>query len=100
MQLPIYAYCGGCLMKSNKLIDIICEHNEESLLADGFDDAIIGMVDNQHLVSPVVLYDKDKCIDILCKDMSREEAIEYLDFNVIGSYVGENTPMFAILFNK
>ena len=86
-------------MKSNKLTDIICEYNEDSLLADGFDEAIIGMVDGFNR-EPVVLYDKDKCIDILAKDMSREEAVEYFDFNVIGSYMGENTPKFAMLFNK
>ena len=86
-------------MKTNKLKDIICEYNEESMLADGVDDAIIGMVEdiNKH---PVVLYDKDKCIDILCRDMSREEAVEYFEYNVIGSYMGENTPKFAMLFNK
>ena len=86
-------------MKSNKLTDIICEYNEDSLLADGFDEAIIGMVDGFNR-EPVVLYDKDKCIDILAKDMSREEAVEYFDFNVIGAYMGENTPKFAMLFNK
>ena len=91
---------GKYLMKgSNKLVDIICDHNEESLLADGFDDAIIGMVEDFHH-TPVVLYDKDRCIDILAEDMPREEAIEYFEFNVIGSYVGENTPKFAMLFNK
>lgn len=79
--------------------ELIAEYNEESLLADGFDDAIIGIVDS-FSDNPVVLYDKDKCIDILCKDMSREEAIEYFNFNVMGAYMGDNTPKFAMLFNK
>lgn len=78
---------------------MIAEYNQESLLADGFDDAIIGIVDS-FSDNPVVLYDKDKCIDILCKDMSREEAIEYFNFNVMGAYMGDNTPKFAMLFNK
>ena len=42
---------------SKKLVDIIWDHNEEALLADGFDDAIIGMVEDFHH-TPVVLYDK------------------------------------------
>jgi len=79
--------------------ELIAEYNQESLLADGFDDAIIGIVDS-FSDNPVVLYDKDKCIDILCKDMSREEAIEYFNFNVMGAYMGDNTPKFAMLFNK
>ena len=78
---------------------MIAEYNQESLLADGFDDAIIGIVDS-FSDNPVVLYDKDKCIDILCKDMSREEAIEYFNFNIMGAYMGDNTPKFAMLFNK
>jgi hypothetical protein len=41
-----------------------------------------------------------KCIDILMKrdDMTEEEAVEYFEFNVTGSYVGENTPVFVELF--
>jgi hypothetical protein len=86
-------------MRLSEIKDMIVEYNEESLLADGFDDAIVGMVEgvNKH---PVVLYDKDKCIDILCRDMSREEAVEYFEYNVIGAYMGENTPKFAMFFNK
>jgi len=34
-------------------------------------------------------------IEILMKeDMSREEAVEHLDYNVVGSYVGEKTPQY------
>jgi hypothetical protein len=86
-------------MRLSEMKELIAEYNEESLLADGFDDAIIGIVDS-FSDNPVVLYDKDKCIDILCKDMSREEAIEYFNFNVMGAYMGDNTPKFAMLFNK
>ena len=86
-------------MDKNQYKEMIAEYNQESLLADGFDDAIIGIVDS-FSDNPVVLYDKDKCIDILCKDMSREEAIEYFNFNVMGAYMGDNTPKFAMLFNK
>jgi hypothetical protein len=27
--------------------------------------------------------------------MTEEEAIEYMDFNVVGSYVGDATPLFV-----
>lgn len=47
------------------------------------------------------LYDTDKCIAVLMRQgMSVEDAIEYFDFNVIGAYVGEGTPMFATLLEK
>lgn len=65
------------------------------LLADGFDDAIVGVawgVDSQ----PHVTYDKEKMLLILINrdSMTVQDASEYLDFNVFGAYVGENSPMY------
>ena len=64
---------------------------EEILIADGFNEAIIGIDDNFRLI-----YSVSKCIDILKKDMTEEEAIEFFDFNVKGAYVGEKTPIWCI----
>ena len=66
--------------------------DEKMLFADGFDKAIIGVAHIQH--KHIVAYDTKKCIKVLMKDMTREEAVEYFDFNVVGSYVGEYTPSF------
>ncbi len=65
------------------------------LKADGFDEAIIGMADDIATSGQRLIYDANKCIDILIKDhdMSELEAIEYFDYNVSGAYVGENTPI-------
>ncbi len=62
-------------------------------VADGFDDAIVGVVlQDEH---PKVVYDSYKCIDMLIEEgMSEEEATEYFDYNVSGSYVGEQSPIF------
>ena len=62
------------------------------LFADGFDKAIVGV--SQQFNSLSVAYDKRKCIEILKKDMSEDEAMEYFDFNIVGAYVGEHTPSF------
>ena len=70
-------------------IDILNEMEGEFLIADGFDEAIIGTVND------IVIYSKTKCIEILQKDMTEDEAIDYYYFNVVGSYVGEKTPMFV-----
>jgi hypothetical protein len=43
---------------------------------------------------PVAVYDYAKCIDILAESMDYEEALEYFEYNVIGAYVGEQTPIF------
>jgi hypothetical protein len=64
---------------------------DEILVADGFNDAIIG-IDND---SMKLIYSVSKCIDILSKDMGEEEAVEYFNFNVRGSYVGEKTPIWC-----
>ena len=65
---------------------------DEFLIADGFNDAIIG-VDSD---SMRLIYSVTKCVEILSKDMSEEEAVEYFDYNVRGSYVGEKTPIWCI----
>jgi|TARA_Y100000034_G_C6806523_1_gene362200 hypothetical protein len=78
------------------LKELVAEANEEALLADGFDNALIGYVERAGGPA-VALYDKEECIQILMKDMSEEEAEEYFYYNVVGAYVGENTPMFATI---
>tara|TARA_Y100001937_G_scaffold125512_1_gene192493 strand:+ start:122 stop:415 length:294 start_codon:yes stop_codon:yes gene_type:complete len=78
--------------------DMIEEEFDEEVVmlkADGFDEAIIGSAERCGL--PVMIaYDWDKCVDILRKrdGMSLTEAIEFMDFNVTGAYMGEGTPVF------
>jgi hypothetical protein len=75
----------------------VAEYNDEALLMDGFDDAIIGMC-YRYGSNPVVAYDREKVIDILMKDMSRDEAEEFWDYNQIGSWRGEGSPVFIEKF--
>ena len=48
----------------------------------------------------VAVYDTDKCIDILMQKigMNQEDATEYFDFNILGSYMGEYTPRFIKIY--
>ena len=64
------------------------------LMADGFEEALVGF--GTRFNNPVTIYDLRKCFDILVRrdGMSQEEAEEYMDFNVLGAYVGEETPIF------
>lgn len=75
----------------NKLKKSLCD-DENVLLADGFEEAFLGI--GWQFRTPVAVYDKSLCIKKLMKDMTREEAEEYFDFNVQGAYVGEQTPIF------
>ena len=65
-----------------------------------FDQAIVGLADRIGM-STVVVYDTSKIIDILCErdGMDREAATEYYEFNILGAYVGEQTPMFISLID-
>ena len=72
------------------LMEILAE--EECLTADGFDDALIGCTYGANVVA---VYDLDKVIEILVEEgMEYDDAVEHVDYNVVGSYVGEKTPIF------
>ena len=65
------------------------------LTADGFDEAIIGSIISFGR-REIVLYSTQKILDIMVErdDMTQEEAFEFFDFNIIGSYNGEGMPAF------
>ncbi len=66
--------------------------DEQILIADGFDGAVIGIEEN----TMRLIYSVEKCINILMEQgMDMTEAVEYFDFNVSGSYVGEKTPIWC-----
>jgi hypothetical protein len=75
--------------------EFLAEYDEEILCADGFDEAIIGVCHISN--NTIVLYDMQKCIEILINrdGMTEEDALDFFHFNVLGSYVGEKTPAFA-----
>ena len=75
----------------DQLIDLYPE--EELLIADGFNGAIIGIDEK----SMRLIYSVKKCIEILIVDqlLTEEEAIEHFEFNVAGSYMGEKTPIWC-----
>lgn len=65
--------------------------DEEFLIADGFDEAIVGV----NALTLQIIYNIDKIIDILISEgMTEEEGIEHFEFKVLGAYVGEQTPIF------
>jgi hypothetical protein len=73
------------------LLDLYPE--DEFLIADGFDDAVIG-VDS---ASSRLIYSCKKCLEILVEveEMDPEDAIEHFQYNVAGAYVGEKTPIWC-----
>lgn len=67
---------------------------EQTLKADGFDKAIIGIDFNY--TPPKLVYDKQKMIEIMMEDeeCTLDDAIDYLEYNTWCAYVGEGTPIY------
>ena len=85
-------------MENETLVDWTeyLEGTEQSvLLADGFDQAFLGVVFEWG--PPRAVYSYEKCVNVLIErdKMTQEEALEYMEFNVVGAYVGEQTPIFV-----
>ena len=67
---------------------------EDTLFIDQFDAAFVGF-GWQFNVGPIATYDQDLVMEILMADgTSEEDALEHFNFNIIGGYVGERTPIF------
>jgi hypothetical protein len=86
---------------NQELRDEIAQYNSEAIVFEDLDDAIIG-IGQQHGGKTVVIYDRDKCIEIFAEQFFTNgdtqdawtHAIEWYEHNVENAYVGENTPIF------
>ncbi len=72
------------------ILETFPDHTFE--LPNGFNDAVIGIEGS----SMRLIYSISKCVQILMDEgMSVQEAFEHLDYNVIGGYIGDNTPVWC-----
>jgi hypothetical protein len=73
-------------------------HDPKPILFDGFEKAFVGMLRRYGQSVPIAIYDYNKCMDILMDrdGMEEDEAVEWLEVNTLGAYLGESTP--AMLF--
>ena len=67
---------------------------EGLLTADRFDEAIIG-IGQRCSQRDAVVYDADKMVKLLAgrEGWEYDEALEFLEFNTFGAWVGEHTPI-------
>ena len=69
-------------------------YSQSLLFADGFDDCIIGVTDDFGTIR--VVYSVDKMIESLMSEGdSYADAREYLEFNTLTAWVGDNTPIYV-----
>ena len=74
----------------------LADLNEDALLLEPayFDDALIGIASLG--ATHVALYSLNKVIDLLIENegLSEEDALEHYEYNMVGSYGGDNYPIF------
>lgn len=93
------------MTKKNKSYDQMVK-DHEILFADGFDDAVMGIAMDLDL--PRVIYSKEAMVEIMVKEYEEmddvedpyTEAMEFLEYNVWGAYVGTGTPIYINEGNK
>jgi hypothetical protein len=80
------------------LVDID-EYAEGAVLLDGLEDAIVGIVEDFGSPGRKMLYSKSRILKILQERdlMTYGEAEEFYDYNILGLYAGELTPVFLDL---
>lgn len=83
-----------------KEVFAICEGSEAQKL-DGFDDCIVG-IGSRCGQPDLLVYDFDKIIQKLQDEgqMSYDEALEYYEFNILGAWAGEGTPIILETVSK
>lgn len=82
-----------------EVIEALAESGEEILLADGFEDALLGATQTFERggYRYRAVYSVRGCVEVLMRQGSTyEQAVEYLDFNTLGAYCGEGTPSFLL----
>ena len=82
-------------MTTQEILNTIEESGDEMLLADGFEEALVGVVEGGACMQTVACYDYEKCVQSLMErdGIDAEAAAEFLDFNAVGSH-GEEHPVF------
>ena len=84
----------------NKREEILEDYGDREFLflsEPEYDEAIIGVA---HRIGQddVIAYDYNKLCEIVQKTMNNAdimEVMEYVEFNIMGAYVGERTPIFV-----
>lgn len=81
--------------KTQQMLNWIDETFECIIYPDGYEDCILGVAE-KFGGPPVAVLDVEKMLDKMRQDgMSDEEAMEYFEFNILGAYVGEETPVYV-----
>jgi len=86
---------AGNLEHLNKREELAQEWGQQFLFMSEteFDEAIIGVVERAG-GHAVIAYDTQVILDILERSMPMEDAQEFFEYNILGAYMGEMTPVY------
>ena len=81
-------------LETEAMLEYITDNFPNSLLANGYDSAIIGVASGND--TGRVVYSIPKMIQVCMKELSvdYEEALEWLEYNTFNAFVGEFTPIY------
>ena len=80
--------------RTDSILEYVRHNFPDSLLANGYDTAIVGVASGCD--TGRVVYSIPKMIEICMKELATdyEEALEWLEYNTFNAYVGEFTPIY------
>lgn len=82
-----------------KLLEWIDENFEYVVYPEEFEDCIVGVAE-RYGGPPVAVLDVEKMLAALQKEgMTKDEAIDYFENNILVAYVGESTPVYMHIPN-
>jgi hypothetical protein len=74
---------------NNNIRNRIADTYPDAVFWDNLDEAIIGVSTNGRVV-----YSMERMLEhFQSEGMSEDESIEYIDFNILSTYIDENTPI-------
>ena len=81
-------------LEAEAILEYIRDNFPDSLLANGYDSAIIGVAGGND--TGRVVYSIPKMIEICMKELAVDynEALEWLEYNTFNAFVGEFTPIY------
>lgn len=70
------------------------DEEDDILVYNGLEEALIGTVYRCGMEGPCAVYDYELLVDVFTQrdGMTYEEAVEYIDFNIVGLFIGARTP--------
>ena len=81
-------------LKTEELLEYIRHYFPDSLLANGYNNCIIGVASGND--TGRVVYSIPKMIEVCMKELAvdYDDALEWFEYNTFNAYVGELTPIY------